>query len=121
MTTFTGSDGTVHHIGEGEDSWCAQELDGLQDDLDTARMDKAEAIRKMGVARERAKNNSRKFARLKKNFNDKLLLGHMELRDKAMIYLDLIDEYESLLKYTAPGAISSGTIKKLRQRGGLIV
>jgi hypothetical protein len=93
----------------------------LQDDLETAQMDKAEAVRKMGVARERAKNNSRKFAKLKKNFNDKLLLGHMELRDKAMIYLSLINEYENLLEYTAPGAISSGTIKKLRQRGGLQV
>jgi hypothetical protein len=93
----------------------------LQDDLETVEMDRAEAVRKMKVARERGMKNSRKFARLKRDFDDKLLEGHLELRDKAMIYLSLINEYESLLKYTAPGALSSGTIKRLRQRGGLQV
>jgi hypothetical protein len=120
MTIYHGSDGTVH-VGEMDDSWQAQEIDQLQDDLESAEMNEALAVRKMEMAKDRSQKNSRKFAKLKRDFNDQLLKGHMDLRDKSMIYLDLINEYESLLKYTAPGAVSSGTIKKLRQRGGLTV
>jgi hypothetical protein len=105
-----------------DDHWPGIEIDQLRDDVEEAEgatVDAQESADKWCACYER-KNDQ--YTNLKNKFDSKVTTVNHNLKNKCMILLDLIEQYElmtgGMLGLTTP---FDKKIKQLRQQGGLDV
>jgi hypothetical protein len=109
-------------LGYTKDHWPGIEIDQLRDDVECAEIEREAAEKLMRSAQNSDKKHRANYRNLKKTMNDKIAESNGELSAKSMIYLSLINEYETILgsimeKYRV--ALTTPTINSLRKRGGL--
>ena len=76
------------------DHWEEQEVDNLREDLEEAEARQVDAEMQAVTAKADAEMSLRKYEQIKNNIEDRVNDMNGELRVKAMVYLDLIAEYE---------------------------
>lgn len=110
------------------DYWNAQEIDQLRDDLEDAEIRAKEALAESDDYLDIAEQWQRKCSRINNSIDQQVKLRsdkiNEELKNKSMIYLSLINEYESILhqyESHSPVKLTTSSITNLRKRGGLIV
>jgi hypothetical protein len=108
----------------GDDHWGEGEIDMLRGDVADAQEAQYLAEETAKEALVLADTYQNKYQQIEASIQDKIDSMNGELRKKAMIYLDLIAEYETVLKFYAMHTqvkLATSKITELRKRGGLQV
>ena len=106
------------------DHWEEQEVDNLRQDLVEAEACQHRAEMIAASAEVEKEKWARKFTEVNEHINEKVDERNGLLREKSMIYLDLIYEYEMVLDQYASNSqvkLTTTKINELRKRGGLQV
>jgi hypothetical protein len=109
---------------EDDDHWPGIEIDQLRDDVESAEMGEAVARQKQSRAEDCSTIFKNRYNDLKKTFDSKMQESNGELSKKCMVYLSLINEYETIVAMYAGHhsiKLSTTNIINLRKRGGLPV
>jgi hypothetical protein len=107
------------------DYFLSERLGQLYDDLEEADKDRYVQETLHDQADQEYRNLLIKFNQMKLHFDERVAEENQEIKDKAMIYLSLINEYEVVLNSTfqlnGTAKFLTPEIQQLRKRGGLIV
>ena len=109
------------------DHWPAIEIDTLKDDLQTAESEILRLVYTLDTVQHKLDKKRKEYTQIRNSIDkqvvEKAEILNEDLRDKAMIYLSLINEYEAVFDAHGidPNRMGrSSIIKNLRRRGGLI-
>ena len=113
-------------LPDTRDHWAPIEIDQLRDDVESAEMGEAQALEQMERHSANATHWESMHRQLKATVRDTIQEANKDLYDKNMIYLSLINEYETILaQYVRYHGVLLTTIPTaiddLRRRGGLSV
>ena len=111
---------SVTKHGAGPAAWATAEIDDLQDTVEDLEVELEETRKIRDQYHDSLAEWQDKFHSLNRTMYKKIEEHNVTLREKAMVYLDLIDEYakEFSKVYThQPGLVSNVKIKHLRQEG----
>ena len=101
-------------------TWASAEIDDLQDTVEDLEADLEKTKHQRDSYHNLMDDWHRKFDELNRRFHDKIEAENLVIRDKSMIYLDLIEEYDNQFRKAyliKPGLLSNVKIKHLRQKG----
>jgi hypothetical protein len=115
----------VKHVASWlKKDWVVNEIEQLKQDAEEAHVAECTQEAKANKWYESYERKNEQFNKLAKDFEDRIADENTELRDKCMIYLSLISEYETVLnQYCSSSMVRLTTTKinELRQRGGFSV
>jgi hypothetical protein len=121
VPVYIGASGDEY---DSADHWVEQEVDNLKQDLEEAEVLRVRAEMQCVTAQREVEKWSAKFHDIKQNIDNRVDEMNGKVRQKAMIYLDLIAEYETVLAvYEGHSQVRliTSKIHNLRKRGGLQV
>lgn len=99
-------------------AWAVNEMEQLRADIEEAESERAFAQWLADDYRDDSQKWQIKYEALERDFDSKLEQVNLALRDKCMTFLDLIAQYDKIIKRVG---IDNPTIRNLRRKGHLDV
>lgn len=109
---------------KNRDPWAIEERDNLRQDVEELEIEVDGLTTKVLHLKLELADTQRMHAKLKNEFEERIADANGELKDKAMIYLNLINEYEKILSMYAGHngvELTTNELRHLRKQGGFII